>query len=98
MPEAKNEEAGSLSKSEKPSYRGCTGKEKPHMVQFKTFRKPVGCQRRRLLIFYTERFLTLNLDEQFDISKDYLLLQNVSMRFGALIWLLWINCLNLITV
>ena len=65
------------------------------MDQFKTFRKPAGCQRRRLLI-YTERIFILNLDKQFNISKGYLLLQNVSMRFGVLIWLLWISCLNLI--
>ena len=68
------------------------------MDQFKTFRKPAGCQRIRLLIFYTERILILNLDKQFDISKDFLLLQNLYMRFGVLIWFLWINCLNLITV
>ena len=43
------------------------------MVQFETFRKLAGCQRRRLLIFYTERFLTLNFDKRFDISKDYML-------------------------
>ena len=98
MPKAKNEEAGSLSQSEKLSYRCFTGEEKPHMDQFKTFRKPAGSQRRRLLILYTERILILNLDKQFDISKGYLLLQNVSMKFGVLIWILWINCLNLITV
>ena len=79
-------------------YRSCTGKEKPHMVQFRTFRELASCQRRRLLIFYTERILTLNFDKQFDISKDYLLFQNVSMRFGVLIWFSWINCLDLITM
>ena len=68
------------------------------MVQFKTFRKLADCQRRRLLIFNTERILTLNFDKQFDISKDYLLLQNISMRFVVSIWFSWINCLNLITV
>ena len=36
----------------------------------------------------------LNLDKQFDISKDYLLLQNVSMRFGVLICLLWMSEFN----
>ena len=55
------------------------------MDQLKNFRKTAGCQRRKLLIFYTERILILNLDKQFDISKDYLLLQNVSMRFGVLV-------------
>ena len=51
-----------------PSYRGCIGKEKLHMV----LHWQKGCQRRRLL-FYTERILTLSFDKQFDISKDYLL-------------------------
>ena len=36
------------------SYRGFTGKEKPHMVQFKNFRKLAGCQRRRLLIKFRQ--------------------------------------------
>ena len=68
------------------------------MVQLETFRKLAGCQRRRLLNFYTENILTLNFDKRFDISKDNLHLQNISMRFVVLIWPLWINSLNLITV
>ena len=98
MPKAKNEEAGSLSKSEKAKLQRLYREGKAAYRSVQNLQKAIGCQRRRLLIFYTERILILNLDKQFDISKDYLLLQNVSMRFGVLIWLLWMNCLNLITV
>ena len=81
-----------------PSCRGCTERERPHMVQFKTFRKLADCQKKIIENFYTEIILTLILDEQFKILKDCLLFQNASMRFGVSIWLSWTNCPNLITV
>ena len=65
--------------------------EKPHMDQFKIYKRQVGYPKRKLPTFYTVKIPTQSIVMQHDISKDYQHFLSESMRSGVSISLLWIN-------
>ena len=57
--------------------------EKPHMDQFKIYKRHAGYPKRNLPTFCTENIPTQSIVMQHDISKGYQNLLSESMRSGV---------------
>ena len=87
MPKAKNEEAGSLSSSEKVKLQRLYREGKAAYGSVQNLQKASGLSKKKVTDFLYRKNSYTKFRQAIRHFKRIPLLQNVSMRFGVLIWL-----------